>query len=104
MRANGVPCGFCYQKFPKGKSETHYGLHGLNAVYLHDIGWYKVDARGNKSGVDAAFTPPIERLAFPDGEFLRNDVLAEPLPHVIDTLRRSATLDALAENNSYPTT
>jgi transglutaminase-like putative cysteine protease len=33
-------------------------LHGLNAVYLEDFGWYRIDARGNKTGVAAQFTPP----------------------------------------------
>ena len=25
-----------------------YCLHGLNAIYLKEFGWYKVDARGNR--------------------------------------------------------
>jgi transglutaminase-like putative cysteine protease len=41
-----------------------YSLHGFNAVYLPDVGWYRVDARGNKEGVNAQFSPPQERLAF----------------------------------------
>ena len=36
----------------------------LNAVFLPGIGWYRVDARGNREGVDARFTPPQEQLAF----------------------------------------
>ncbi len=47
-------------------------LHGLIAVYLNEHGWYRIDARGNKAGVDAQFSPPIEQLAFStniDGEF-----------------------------------
>ena len=34
-------------------------LHGLNALYLPDYCWYRVEARGNKPGVDAEFCPPI---------------------------------------------
>lgn len=41
-----------------------YCLHGLNAVYLEQYGWYRINARGNKPGVNAAFSPPIEALAF----------------------------------------
>jgi transglutaminase-like putative cysteine protease len=37
-------------------------------VYLKDYGWYRIDARGNKAGVDAQFTPPHEKLAFELGE------------------------------------
>ncbi|MDC0312378.1 hypothetical protein OAL27_00330 [Verrucomicrobiales bacterium] len=42
---------------------------GLNAVYLPDHGWYRVDPRGNKDGVDAQFDPPQEKLAWA----IRND-------------------------------
>jgi transglutaminase-like putative cysteine protease len=38
----------------------------LNALYLPDYGWYRVDARGNKPGVAAEFCPPTEKLAFRD--------------------------------------
>ncbi len=41
-----------------------YSLHGLNAVYLPEIGWHRIDARGNKSGVQVKFCPPVEKLAF----------------------------------------
>ena len=34
------------------KDDIYY-LHGLNVIYLKDYGWYKVDARGNKKGINA---------------------------------------------------
>jgi hypothetical protein len=43
-------------------------LHGLNAIYLKNFGWYRVDARGDKEGVNAQFNPPYEKLAFELGE------------------------------------
>lgn len=43
---------------------TQFCLHGLNAIHLSDVGWYRVDARGNRADVYAQFAPPIERLAF----------------------------------------
>ena len=40
-------------------------VHALNTVYVDDeAGWLRVDARGNKEGVDAQFSLGGERLAF----------------------------------------
>ncbi|OQR41625.1 Cro/Cl family transcriptional regulator, partial [Aliarcobacter cryaerophilus] len=65
LRANGIPTGFCYQRLSCSEYKKDiYCLHGLNAIYLKEFGWYKVDARGNKKGVNAQFTPPLEQLAF----------------------------------------
>jgi len=64
LRANKIPAGLCYQRLTIDNDRPPFSLHGLNAVYLPDIGWYRLDARGNKDGVEAEFTPPIEKLAF----------------------------------------
>src|SRR5262245_16150295 len=64
LRANEVPAGFCYQRLSLNDAGAPYCLHGLNAAYLPEHGWYRMDARGNKAGVDAQFCPPMERLAF----------------------------------------
>ena len=42
LRANGIPAGFCYQRLSIDDSGAPYCLHGLNAVYLNDFGWYRV--------------------------------------------------------------
>ena len=65
LRANGIPTGLCYQRLTIANDTPPYSLHGLNAVYLPHNSWYRIDARGNKAGIDAQFTPPMERLAFP---------------------------------------
>ncbi|DAB29486.1 MAG TPA: Cro/Cl family transcriptional regulator [Sulfurimonas sp. UBA12504] len=60
LRANGIPAEFCYQRLDCGEyKEDVYCLHGLNAIYLKEFGWYRVDARGNKNGVDAQFNPQM---------------------------------------------
>jgi transglutaminase-like putative cysteine protease len=64
LRANGIPAGFCYQRLSRDEPGAPYCLHGLNSVYLPAYGWCPIDARGNKSGVDAQFGPPERRLAF----------------------------------------
>jgi transglutaminase-like putative cysteine protease len=51
LRANSIPAGFCYQRlFCDEYKKDSFCLHGLNAVYLKNYGWYRVDARGNKQG------------------------------------------------------
>jgi transglutaminase-like putative cysteine protease len=100
LRANGVPAGFCYQRLSINDSGPPYSLHGFNAVHLPEHGWYRVDPRGNRAGVDTQFTPPVEQLAFalqsPD-EIEFANVLADPLDCVIEALRGCATWqDALA--------
>lgn len=72
LRANQIPAGFCYQRLtmddPPAQEQNDRNLrctlHGLNAVFLPGIGWYRVDSRGNREGVDARFTSPQEQLAF----------------------------------------
>jgi len=58
LRANQIPAGFCYQRLSIDDKGAPYSLHGFNAVYLPEAGWYRVDARGNKAGVNAQFAPP----------------------------------------------
>jgi len=50
LRANNIPAGFCYQRLSLEGLGAPYCLHGLNAVYLQSYGWYRIDARDNKSG------------------------------------------------------
>ena len=101
LRANGIPAGLCYQRLSVGDSGAPYCLHGLNAVYLDDFGWYRLDARGNKPGVDARFCPPIEALAFAirsDQERDLPEIWAGPLPQVIDTLENAENIEQVAAN------
>jgi transglutaminase-like putative cysteine protease len=101
LRANGIPTGLCYQRLSIGDLGGPYCLHGLNAVLLPEHGWFRIDARGNKSGVDAAFTPPVERLAFQlkdEQERDFSEVLAEPLPAVVESLRTQPDIFSLHDN------
>jgi transglutaminase-like putative cysteine protease len=101
LRANGIPAGFCYQRLSVDGTGPPFCLHGLNAVWLSGFGWYRVDARGNKLGVTAEFTPPVERLAFRTqiaGEADIPGILAEPLPEVVQALRQYDNAKLLAAN------
>ena len=99
LRANGIPAGLCYQRLAVGDVGPPFCLHGLNAVYLQAFGWYRIDARGNKPGVAAAFTPPQEQLAFPvlaPEERDLPEIWPAPLPQVIASLTGHATVQDVA--------
>ena len=67
LRACGIPAGICYQRLTLGDvPENGFCIHALNAVYIKSLDrWIRLDARGNKEGVDAQFDLEQERLAFP---------------------------------------
>lgn len=101
LRANGIPAGLCYQRLSIDGEGPPFCLHGLNAVELPDIGWYRIDARGNRADLQAEFTPPIERLAFQiqfEGEKNLPEIYAEPLAQVVRVLRTHSTWDAVLAN------
>ena len=105
LRANGIPAGFCYQRLSlKGEGAPPYSLHGLNAVFLPQHGWYRIDPRGNKEGIDAQFRPPIEQLAFSanDNKLVAElpEIWPEPLSCVVSLLRRCS--DYLDVYNNLP--
>lgn len=66
LRSQGIPTGFCYQRLMLFDStEKGYCIHALNAIYLKLYNrWVRLDARGNKEGVDAQFSINEEKLAF----------------------------------------
>ena len=67
LRCKSVPTGFCYQKLILDDETAPVLIyHGLNAVYIKDCKkWIRLDARGNKMGVNAQFSIETEQLAFP---------------------------------------
>ena len=103
LRANGIPAGLGYQRLSCSEYlPDTYCLHGLNWVYLEAYGWYRIDPRGNKEGVDAQFDPPHERLAFvpQEDEYDLEDNFADPLGVVVDALRKYRGYDAMVGH--YP--
>jgi len=100
LRANDIPAGLCYQRLTI-TDQPPFCLHGLNAVYLEDFGWYRLDARGNKPGINAEFCPPMEKLAFPiitDGEADLPEIWAEPLAIIVNTLTQRKTVQDVADH------
>lgn len=94
LRGMGIPSGISYQRLTLyDKPENGYCIHALNTVYLKDQDkWIRLDARGDKEGVNAQFSIDEEILAFPIREYYgERDYVTnyyEPHPEIIKTLER----------------
>lgn len=107
LRCKSVPTGFCYQKLILD-DETAPVLvyHGLNGVYIDEHKkWIRLDARGNKTGVDAQFSIETEQLAFPIrpqmGEVDSYIVYPHPDLKIVEKMRKLKTRTELW--NDLPT-
>ncbi|MDY6930481.1 MAG: transglutaminase family protein [Halobacteriota archaeon] len=101
LRANKIPCGLCYQRLSRDGNGPPFILHGLNTVFLPDIGWYRIDARGNNEEVTSEFDPPNERLAFEpriEGEEDLPEIWDNPMPAVTEFLERYKNYDQAYNN------
>lgn len=104
LRCKSVPSGFCYQKIILD-DETAPVLvyHGLNGVYIKDYKkWIRLDARGNKNGVNAQFSLETEQLAYPIrpkmGEEDNLIVYPDPDIKIVEKLRTIKTRTELWDN------
>lgn len=97
LRCKSIPAGFCYQKLILDDETAPVLIyHGLNGVYSKDCKkWIRLDARGNKTGVNAQFSVETEQLAFPIrsemGEEDNFVVYPRPDIKVLEKLRESKT-------------
>jgi transglutaminase-like putative cysteine protease len=110
LRAQGIPTGFCYQRLLLGSTPAEgYVLHGLNAVYFaSEARWIRLDARGNKQGIDARFSIHEEHLAYTVqpalGEVDYPTIYVLPHPIIIQALQIKCNCadlplpDSLTEN------
>ena len=95
LRACDIPAGICYQRLTLGDMpETGFCIHALNAVYIKSIGeWIRLDARGNKTGVNAQMNLGQEQLAFPVrkeiGEADYRIVYAKPSCRLMNILKQN---------------
>jgi len=99
LRANGIPAGFSYQRISLG--DGRFCLHGLNSVYLRNIGWHKVDARGNTNEINTYFKPPKVSQAFDTdrvGEQESVVVYDAPLSVVITALESHSSVQQMDQN------
>ncbi|MFB8791274.1 MAG: transglutaminase family protein [Potamolinea sp.] len=104
LRYLKIPTGFCYQKLILDDSEKPwFTLHGLNAIYLGSLNkWIRVDARGNKEGVQAEFNLEKEVLAFPVREKHQEIdypiIYTKPNEKVVESLKKSQNREDLLTN------
>jgi transglutaminase-like putative cysteine protease len=101
LRANTIPTALCYQRLSCGEyKDDIFCLHGLNAIYLKNYGWYRVDSRGNKEGVDAQFIPPKEQLAFTLMENEQNieGLYSKPLSTIVEYLQKYDKFEDMVNN------
>lgn len=107
LRCKSVPAGFCYQRLILDDEAAPILIfHGLNGVYIKDCKkWIRLDARGNKPGVNAQFSIEKEQLAFvvrPEmGEEDLPTIYSDPDIKVLERLRRNKTREELW--NDLPT-
>lgn len=97
LRGMGIPTGFCYQL--KKDAKAGFALHGLNAIYLEKIGWFRVDPRGNKPGINSQFSIDKEELAYSIDENLGEKdyptVFVHPLPTVLNAMESAQDVEDL---------
>lgn len=105
LRSQGIPTGFCYQRLMLFDTpEKGYSIHALNAVYLETLHrWIRLDARGNKKGVDAQFSIDTEQLAFAiQEEFDEKDypfIYVKPHPKTMTVLEEHTDVLEMYKNH-----
>ncbi|UHA58694.1 transglutaminase family protein [Metabacillus litoralis] len=105
LRSQGIPTGFCYQRLMLFDTpEKGYCIHALNAIFLKSVNkWIRIDARGNKEGVNAQFSIEEERLAFTVNEELGEKdypiIYSKPHPKTLIVLEEHT--DALEMYKHY---
>lgn len=104
LRCKSIPAGFCYQKLILDDETAPVLIyHGLNGVYIKEYQkWIRLDARGNKEGVNARFSLEEECLAFPirseKGEEDDLTIYPHPDTKVLERLRKYETRPELWED------
>ncbi len=102
LRSQGIPAGFCFQHITLVQDDSMgYCVHAYNAVYLENR-WVKLDARGNKEGVNAAFSLAEPILAFPNreqyDEYFWNGIYARSHAATMQMLEKARCLQDILAN------
>jgi transglutaminase-like putative cysteine protease len=93
LRCVDIPVGFCYQKL---SLDSGHIIHGLNGVYLNNQ-WIRLDARGNKEGINAQFSLNTEKLAYipqeDKGDMDYPYIYSQPHPKILKALQTHQNLE-----------
>jgi len=96
LRSQGIPAGFCFQHLMLLNDDLKgHIVHCYNAIYIGGR-WIRVDARGNKPGVNTKFSLDEPALAFscrPEyDEYLWPGIYASPHTETMQALDRAKNL------------
>ena len=102
LRSQGIPTGFCFQRTTLDDDDSlGYCVHCYNAVFLEGK-WIKLDARGNKEGVNAQFSLEEPSLAFyprPEyDEYFYPGIYASPHLPTMEMLEKASCLQDVLDN------
>ena len=102
LRSQCIPVGFCFQRCTLMDDDSAgYCVHCYNAVWLNGR-WIKLDARGNKAGVNAQFSLDEPVLAFPPrseyDEYFWPGVYAAPHAKTMRMLEQADSLEYIIKN------
>ena len=101
LRSLKIPAALSYQRLSLDSEGTEFFLHGLVSVHLEKFGWYRIDPRGNKVGLNSDFCPPVEKLPyFPKvrGERDIEDRYVDAMSCVVTALERFDTASEVRAN------
>lgn len=101
LRSEGIPAGFCFQHLTLADDDSlGYCVHAYNAVFLENR-WVKLDARGNKPGVNAQFSLGEPVLAYPPrkeyDEYFWDGIYANPQGETMEMLGKAKTLQDIID-------
>lgn len=102
LRSQNIPTGFCFQHVTLADDGSlGYCVHAYNAVYVENK-WIKLDARGNKEGVNAQFSLGEPILAFPIrseyDEYFWKGIYAAPHMDTMKMLENAKTIQDIIDN------
>ncbi|WP_373482649.1 transglutaminase domain-containing protein [Acetobacterium sp.] len=102
LRSQAIPSGFCFQHLTLADDDSlGYCVHAYNAVYLKNR-WIRLDARGNKAGVEAQFSLTEPILAFPNrleyDEYDWPGIYTNPHQPTMQMLEKAGCLQDIIDN------
>ena len=102
LRSQGIPVGFCFQRITLMDDDSEgYCVHCYNAVWLNER-WVKLDARGNKTGINAQFSLGKPVLAYPCrpqyDEYFYDGIYANPHSETMTMLEKADSIEYIIKN------
>ena len=102
LRSQNIPTGFCYEHITLVADDSlGYCVHAYNAAYL-DGRWIKLDARGNKEGINSQFSMGEPMLSYPPraeyDEYFFRWIYANPHQKTMDMLEAADSIQYIMDH------